>query len=113
MIILLRYLLPVITVILLLYLSRTREYMADAGAVELTRDNTPLAKALLKINSDHQQHQDEYARDYRSTAHEDLRFAAYIFEPTQMGISLQNSVASLFSTHPLLKDRLKALGFER
>jgi len=53
-IIILRYLLPVINILLLLYLSRTREYMADAGCVQLTRDNQALATALLKINSDHQ-----------------------------------------------------------
>jgi len=38
-ILVLRYLLPVLNIVLLLYLSRTREYMADAGAVELLRDN--------------------------------------------------------------------------
>src|SRR5258708_2871810 len=42
-IMILRYLLPLINIILLLYLSRTREYMADAGSVELLRDNQPLA----------------------------------------------------------------------
>src|SRR3989339_1014699 len=34
-IVLLRYLLPLVTVLLMLYLSRSREYMADAGALEL------------------------------------------------------------------------------
>ncbi len=47
-IMILRYVLPLITVLLMLFLSRTREYMADAGAVELMRDNEPLARALLK-----------------------------------------------------------------
>ncbi len=41
-ILLLRWLLPVINILLLLYLSRTREFMADAGCVELTRSNEPL-----------------------------------------------------------------------
>lgn len=107
----LRYLLPLLTVILLLYLSRTREYMADAGAVELSRDNAALAKALIKISDDHTAHQDEYAALYASTAHEDVRAAAYIFDPGEAGIKLQQSVANLFSTHPSLEDRLKALGY--
>lgn len=110
-VILLRYLLPLITLVLLLYLSRTREYMADAGAVELTRNNSPLANALLKISGDHTENKDYYSNAYRQTSHEEVRQAAYIFDPVQAGIHFQSSVASLFSTHPSLKDRLKALGF--
>ena len=66
-IILLRYLLPVITVLLMLYLSRTREYMADAGSVELLRDNQPIANALLKISGDHEKNFDSYQEEYSST----------------------------------------------
>lgn len=110
-VLILRYLLPLLTVLLLLYLSRTREYMADAGAVELTRDNSPLAKALLKISQDHAANQQRYAVEYNQTAHEGVRRAAYIFDPVQAGIKLQESVGSMFSTHPAMKDRLKALGF--
>ena len=51
-ILLLRILLPLITVLLMLYLSRTREYMADAGCVELMRTNEPLARALLQIQGE-------------------------------------------------------------
>jgi len=112
-IILLRFLLPLLTMILLLYLSRTREYMADAGAVELTRDNTPLANALLKISGDHEANKDRYSAEYSQTGHEDIRQAAYIFDPTQAGISVQQSFAAMFSTHPPLEDRLRALGFSR
>jgi heat shock protein HtpX len=64
-IIILRYLLPLITVLLMLFLSRTREYMADAGAVELMRDNEPLARALLKIQGDYDANQGKYAAEYR------------------------------------------------
>lgn len=111
-VILLRYILPLLTVVLLLYLSRTREYMADAGAVELTRDNAALAKALLKISQDHEDNQEKYSAEYNSASHENVRAAAYIFDPSQAGISLQQSIAGLFSTHPPLKSRLKALGFK-
>jgi heat shock protein HtpX len=111
-IILLRYLLPVINILLLLYLSRTREYMADAGSVELLRDNQPLASALLKINNDHTDNQDAYNTAYQSTAHENVRREAYIFDPTQAGIHPMSSLADAFSTHPNLKDRLAAIGFK-
>ena len=112
-IIILRFLLPLLTVILMLYLSRTREYMADAGAVELTRDNTPLANALIKIHDDHQQNKSSYANAYLRTPHEDVRRAAYIFDPIQAGIEPVKSMANMFSTHPSIKDRLKALGVKK
>ena len=112
-VILLRFLLPIVTVLLTLYLSRKREFMADAGAVELMRDNAPLARALLKISGDHEANKDAYAFLYRATAHEGVRREAYIFDPVQAGISLQQSVAGIFSTHPPLTERLKALGFNK
>jgi heat shock protein HtpX len=112
-VIILRFLLPLLTVILMLYLSRTREYMADAGAVELTRDNTPLANALIKIHDDHQQNKASYANAYLKTPHEDVRRAAYIFDPIQAGIEPIKSMANMLSTHPSIKDRLKALGVKK
>lgn len=112
MIVLLRYLLPIINILLLLYLSRTREYMADAGSVELLRDNQPLASALLKISGDHANHQAAYNAAYQQTPHENVRREAYIFDPTQAGINPMSSLADAFSTHPNLKDRLAALGFK-
>ncbi|MCC2666797.1 MAG: hypothetical protein K0R24_1292 [Gammaproteobacteria bacterium] len=109
-IMMIRYILPVINILLLLYLSRTREYMADAGSVELLRDNQPLASALLKINNDHQAHQSAYSVAYQKTPHENVRREAYIFDPVQAGIESISSLTDLFSTHPSLKDRLAALG---
>ncbi len=108
-----RYILPVINILLLLYLSRTREYMADAGSVELLRDNQPLASALLKINNDHQTHQAAYNTAYQKTPHENVRREAYIFDPVQAGIEATSSLTDLFSTHPSLKDRLAALGVKK
>ncbi len=71
--------------------------MADAGSAELTGDRTAMANALIKIHN-----------DYWTVTYEDeggeYRKAAYIFEP--------KSLASLFSTHPTLQERLRALGFE-
>ncbi len=111
-IMILRYMLPIINVLLLLYLSRTREYMADAGSVELLRDNQPLASALIKINGDHQAHQDAYNAAYQQTPHENVRREAYIFDPAQAGILSMSSLTDVFSTHPNLKDRLAALGIK-
>ena len=112
-IVVLRYLLPVINILLLMYLSRTREYMADAGCVELLRDNKPLASALLKIQNDHIQNQEAYNQEYQSTPHENVRREAYIFDPAQAGIDSMSSLADVFSTHPNIKDRLAALGFDQ
>lgn len=111
-IILLRYLLPLITVILVLFLSRTREYMADAGSVELTRDNEPLASALLKIQGDYQSHQDEYADEYQNTPHESIRRESYIFDPATAGIGGKSALSDLFSTHPSIQNRLASIGFK-
>jgi heat shock protein HtpX len=112
-IIVLRYLLPIINVLLLLYLSRTRELMADAGCVELMRTNEPLARALLKINDDHQEHKDAYNQAYQQTPHENVRREAYIFDPVQAGIESTSSVSDFFSTHPSLETRLQALGYKK
>ena len=111
-IVILRCLLPLITVLLMLYLSRTREYMADAGSIELMRDNKPLAQALLKIQDDHIQNREEYASQYMRTPHENVRQAAYIYDPIKAGIKLRNSLSDLFSTHPSLMKRLVAIGYK-
>lgn len=108
-VVVLRYVLPLLTVILALFLSRTREYMADAGAVELMRDNEPMARALLKINADHQQNADHYVKEYGNTPHEQVRQASYLFDPS--GIDPVKSFSSVFSTHPGILQRLKAIGF--
>lgn len=111
-IILLRYLLPLLTVLLMLYLSRRREYMADAGCVELMRNNEPLARALLKIQGDHESHKAAYAKQYQGTPHEGIRRQAYIFDPVSAGIEAKQCLSDAFSTHPGIVNRLKALGFK-
>lgn len=111
-ILLLRYLLPLVTIFLVLYLSRTREYMADAGAVELMRDNEPLARALLKIQGDHEQNRATYAADYAKTPHESIRREAYIYDPLKAGIEMKQSLSDVFATHPSIKKRLAAIGFK-
>ena len=107
----LRYVLPLITLVLALFLSRTREYMADAGSVELMRDNDPMARALLKINRDHVEHAEQYAMEYGQTAHEQVRQASYLFDPGD--INPFKSLSSAFATHPSIDERLNAIGFKR
>lgn len=107
----LRYVLPLITVVLALFLSRTREFMADSGSVELMRDNEPMARALLKISGDHQEHAEQYAKEYGTTAHEEVRQASYLFDPSSL--DPVKSLSSAFTTHPSVQDRLAALGFKR
>lgn len=111
-IIILRYVMPLLTILLMMYLSRTREFMADAGCVELMRDNEPLGRALLKIHEDTQANAAAYDQAYNATAHEDVRRAAYLYDPAQAGIDRPKTLNSLFSTHPDLEDRLAAIGFK-
>lgn len=111
-IILLRYLMPILTIVLMMYLSRTREYMADAGSVELMRDNQPLGRALLKISGDHDSNSNRYRQEYGQTKHEEVRRAAYIFDPFTDGVHPMRSLNSLFATHPPINDRLKSIGFK-
>ncbi|PWY56904.1 zinc metalloprotease HtpX [Legionella qingyii] len=110
-IVILRYVLPLLTILLTLFLSRTREYMADAGCVQLMRDNEPLARALLKINDDHQQHAEHYSEEYGNTPHEQVRQASYLFDPSD--IDPVKSLSNAFATHPSIDQRLQALGFTR
>lgn len=86
--------LPIITKVLYFYLSRTREYMADAAAVDLTSDNQAMISALKKISGDHQKH--DYDDESTGQAY---RQAAYIF----------NKGDSVFSTHPSIENRIAAL----
>jgi heat shock protein HtpX len=112
-IVLLRYVLPIVNMFLLLLLSRTREYMADAGCVELTRNNEPLARALMKIQSDHQENTDAYTKQYNQSSHDSIRREAYIFDPASAGIGTSSAFSEMFSTHPSLEKRLAAIGFQR
>ena len=107
----LRYVLPLVTVLLTLFLSRTREYMADAGCVELMRDNEPMARALLKISQDHEQHAEAYENEYGQTPHEEVRRASYLFDPSSF--DPVKSLTTAFNTHPSIPDRLAAIGFKR
>lgn len=94
----LKIFMPIITVVLTLFLSRTREYMADAGAVKLTRDPESMASALIKIQKDYNEN------DYEDTGVA-IRKASYIYNPLK-------SFSDVFSTHPSVEKRLSILGID-
>lgn len=91
---------PIIAQLIKLAISRRREFMADAGAVAITRQPSGLISALQKISADHEPL--EVAN--KATAH------LYIANPFKDKIKSGASwFAGLFNTHPPMKDRLKAL----
>jgi len=87
---------PILAKIIQLALSRQREYMSDAGAVELTRNPLGLAGALTKLSSDTQ----VLETASRATA------PLYIVNPLK---GRPKRATSLFSTHPDIQDRIQRL----
>jgi heat shock protein HtpX len=85
---------PIIATLIQLAISRQREYLADATGALTTRYPEGLASALEKIS----QNSSVVKRQNTSTAH--LFFA----NPLKPG-----SLASLFSTHPPIEDRIARL----
>ncbi|MHB0866912.1 MAG: zinc metalloprotease HtpX [Thermoleophilia bacterium] len=77
-------------------ISRKREYLADASAVELTRNPTGLADALQKISSD----QEVLEVANRATAH------LYIAQPIK---KFEKKRRGLFDTHPPIDERIAIL----
>lgn len=72
-------------------LSRKREYLADAGSVELTKNPDAMIRALQKISGN--AHLKQVPEEVREMA----------FENPKVGIS------GLFATHPPIDERIEAL----
>lgn len=89
---------PIIASLIQLAVSRKREFLADASGVLLTRFPEGLANALRKISSD----KEPLEVANRGTAH------LYIVNPLKGSQALEG-FAKLFSTHPPIEDRIKAL----
>lgn len=70
-----------------------------------------MARALLKISDDHQQHAEEYTQAYGQKPHEQVRQASYLYDPSRL--DPVKSLNNAFATHPDIEQRLKALGFKR
>ncbi len=86
---------PIVANLVKLAISRRREYLADASGALLTRYPEGLASALAKIAAYDQPMQ----RTSSATAH------LYISNPFGSG----HRLANLFSTHPPIEERIKAL----
>ena len=81
-------------------LSRKREYLADAGAVELTKDSKALANALRKITKDPL---------IEAVEREDVA-QMFIEHPTKKEkASFSGTFSRLFATHPPIQDRIQIL----
>jgi heat shock protein HtpX len=87
---------PLFARLLQLSISRQREYLADATAVQLTRNPKGLADALQKISGD----REVLEAANRATAH------LYIVNPIK---KFEKRSKGLFSTHPPLEERIKVL----
>lgn len=88
---------PLFGELMRLAVSRKREYLADATAVEFTRNPDGLISALTKLESD----ANELKTANNSTAH------MYIVNPFKKDKKKKSS--SVWSTHPSTEDRIEAL----
>ena len=87
---------PIVANLIKLALSRQREFLADAQAAKLTRFPEGLARALSKISAD---------PNVLETAHSGT---AHLFI-TNPFANASSKLASLFSTHPSVEERIKCL----
>jgi len=88
-----------LTILFKFALSRNREYLADAGAAEMTRNPHALAKALRKIsgNSDLESRSDDVKQMYIENG------------PKENEAGFLGGMGSLFSTHPPIEKRIQFL----
>ena len=91
---------PIFGQLMQLALSRRREFLADANAVELTRNPDGLISALQKLDSD----PNELKSANNATAY------MYIVSPFKSNSKDgKKRKSSLFSTHPSIDDRIEAI----
>ena len=87
---------PLLARLIQLSISRQREFLADASAVQLTRNPKGLADALQKISGD----REVLEAANRATAH------LYIVNPIK---AFEKRSKGLFSTHPPIEQRIEIL----
>ena len=80
-------------------ISRKREYLADAGAAEMTKNPLALANALRKISAD---------PDIEAVNREDIA-QLFIQHPGKQAINALNGLSGLFATHPPIEKRIQVL----
>lgn len=86
---------PLIATIVQLSVSRKREFMADAGAVQLTRDTSGLINALKKIDN-------YYSKNNKTIANKTV---SNMF----LAAAGKKSISNLFATHPPIEVRINIL----
>lgn len=91
---------PILARIIQMAISRQREYLADAGSVELTRNPDGLASALAKLGGD----TEKLDSVSRATA------PLYIVNPIlKAADDATDADASIFDTHPPIPERIRRL----
>ena len=82
-------------------ISRSREYMADAGAAEMTRRPQALANALRKISQN---------PDIKAVTRDDIA-QLFIEHPRKKGANKPffSGISDLFATHPPIEKRIAIL----
>ena len=93
--IILAILAPLLTTLIELAMSRQREYLADASAVEFTRNPDGLAGALAKLAGDKTPMECSKATE-----------SMFIVSPK---LGLRGGSDELFSTHPPIRERIQRL----
>lgn len=88
---------PIISSLIQLAVSRRREYLADATAIEFTRNPDALISALLKISND------DSKLEVASNSN------AYMYIENPYVEKRKKSVSNLFSTHPTIEERVNAI----
>ncbi|MBO5413631.1 MAG: M48 family metallopeptidase [Clostridia bacterium] len=90
---------PIFGKIMQMAISRRREFLADATAVEITRNPQGLISALKKLDSD----SNELRFANSATAH------MYIVNPFKDSPDKKKRKAGLLDTHPSIDERIEAL----
>ena len=91
---------PIFGKLMQLAISRKREFLADATAIEFTRNPDGLISALEKLDND----KNQLKTANNATAH------MYIVDPFKSNLKDgRKKSSSLFSTHPSIEDRVEAI----
>ena len=113
-------LMPIAAMLVQLGISRNREFLADATGARIIRNPRALARALARIGGfDMRAYEETRVREYRRGNRNDddpynptSRRSGDIYECAHMWISNPlkgRSMASLFSTHPDMEERIRRL----
>lgn len=79
-------------------LSRSREYMADAGAVEMTKNAPAMANALRKVSGNSK----------IETTNDEVK-ELFIDNSDDKSNSFFSAISNIFATHPPIEKRIKVL----